>query len=389
MSLLFLLLVPLILGLVAMLTGKGKITVKEFLLQEAIIAVVIGVGYALALSNRSSDVEHWNGKIAKKWRDTGSCCHSYQCNCRETCTGSGNNRSCSTTCDTCYEHSHDKEWYASTTNGETAYSNTCGRPSSSDPTRWEAIVVGEPTSIEHSFTNYIKANPDSVLRRQGLAEKWKAELPKYPEVYDLYRADKVIVTPNVPRSGMNLRGWNTRLAELNGDLGAAKQVDTIIVITAAADRSYLQALQEHWLGGKKNDVVVIIGAPHFPDIAWADVMSWSRSEEMKIEIRDAIQAMGQFDFDKLIPILKSEISAKFVRRKFADFAYLKSTVEPTETMMWVLGVLGLALSVGLWIFFHHKDVFGEERSPFASRSPVGSQWPTPPRRGSGAGRLRL
>jgi hypothetical protein len=365
MILLFLLLLPLLISLAGLILDKGKVTWKEFLIQEGVLVLVVGVGYWFALKNKSDDVEHWNGVIAKKWQETGSCCHSYSCNCHESCSGSGNSRSCSTHCETCYEHIRDKEWYATTSNGEMAYEKKCGRPLWGDPERWEAIVVGEPTSIPHSFTNYVKGNPDSVLRRQGLTATWQSELPAYPEVFDHYRANKVLMSPNISRSNMPLRSWNYQLAELNGSLGAAKQVNVIIVVTKAADRIFTQALQEHWLGGKKNDVVLVVGAPNYPDIAWTDVMSWSRSEEMKIEIRDRVQALGQLDVEKIIPILREEVAGKFVRRKFADFDYLKSTIEPSSFALWFLGILGVLLSVGMWIFFHREDVFGEER--FASR----------------------
>jgi hypothetical protein len=173
MTLLFLLFLPMVLALVAFYTGRGKITWKELLVHEGVLLLIIGVGYAIGLSNRSSDVEHWNGRIAKKWQDTGSCCHSYQCNCYQSCSGSGTGRSCSTVCSTCYEHARDQEWHAITTNNETAYSQNCGRPGTSAPDRWQAIVVGEPTSMEHDFTNYIKGNPDSILRRQGRSEPLK------------------------------------------------------------------------------------------------------------------------------------------------------------------------------------------------------------------------
>ena len=55
MVLLFLLLVPVLIGLAGLLIGKGtKITVKEFAVLEGVVIVVVVSGYLLALSSRSS-----------------------------------------------------------------------------------------------------------------------------------------------------------------------------------------------------------------------------------------------------------------------------------------------------------------------------------------------
>jgi hypothetical protein len=258
---------------------------------------------------------------------------------------------------TCYEHSYDLSWDATSSNDESIFHDGCNSPHSSPPERWNQIVLGEPTSVEHSFTNYIKGNPDSVLRRQGLEEKWKGKLPEYPRVYDYYRADKFI--------GGGAEA-NRLLAEMNGRLGKKKQLDVIVVLTKSGDREFKEALREHWLGGKKNDLVVIIGVPNPPAIGWADVMTWSKSDAMGINIRDQIQALPAFDLDKVLNIIETNASADWVRRPWHDFDYLKSTIEPSSTATTILLVLGVLLSLGMTIAFYKNDVFGEEPRDFSN-----------------------
>jgi hypothetical protein len=363
MTLLLLLLIPLGIGAFALWFGKGKVTWKEFLIQEGVVLLVIGVGYAIALSNRSDDIEHWNGVIAKKEVHNVTCCHDYCCVWGTCCSRTGKTTSCSPCCKMhCKRHGHDLRWDAETSNAEEVFSDGCNSPSSSPPARWTSIVVGEPTSVEHNFTNYVKGNPDSILRRTGVAEKWTSLLPEYPRVYDHYRANKLIAVGwggGLP--GADLKALNFKLAELNGRLGAKKGANITLVIARTADAGYAEALSEHWLLGKKNDLTVVIGAQSLPRVDWVKVLSWSRSEEMKISIRDRVLAIGTLDLAQILKVAGEEVESKYVRRKWEDFDYLKATIEPSSTAQIVLFCIGFALSIGLWILFHRHDVFDEER----------------------------
>ena len=363
MTLLFLLLVPMLIGLAGLLFGKGKISWKEFLLQEGILLLVVGVGYAIALSNRSDDTEHWNGVIASKEVKNVTCCHDYCCVWGTCCTSAGKTRTCSPCCKMhCKRHGHDLNWSAVTSNKETVFDDGCNSPGSSPPARWTAINVGEPSSVEHSYTNYVKGNPDSILRRTGVAEKWASMLPAYPKVYDLYRADKLIAVGwggGLP--GADLKALNFKLAELNGKLGASKGVNINIIVAKTNDAGYAEAVSEHWLLGKKNDVTVVVGASDLPRVSWVKVLSWSRSEEMKISIRDRVLSLGVLDPKRTIEIAGEEVGGKYVRRAWEDFDYLKSTIEPSDYAQRWLFSIGFVMSLGLWFLFHRRDVFGDEQ----------------------------
>ena len=345
MTLLFLLLIPALVAVAGYFLGKGKITVKEFLVQFGVVALLMISGYFFGRCGAMSDTEIWNGRIAEKHRGTHSCCHSYQCNCRQECSGTGKNKSCSTVCDTCYEHNRDLYWSASTTNGEAAFLDRCNRPSSSAPNRWVTIKVGEPTAMEHRFTNYIKGAPGSILKKKGLVDKYRKHIPNYPRVYDHYRVNRFIGGD---------ASLNAKLSELNADLGKKKQVNIIIVVTRAGDRGFLHALEEAWLGGKKNDLVVLVGISG-SDISWAGVMSWTKAEEMKLAIRDRVEELKKFDGLKVLGIVRQEVASKFVRRPMADFEYLSSSIEPPFWMLCVLFALGLVVSGGLQYWFWKED----------------------------------
>lgn len=359
MNLLLILIIPLLVGLVGFVLSLYskehflRITPKEFVLHLVLCFAFAVIGIFIARSIKTHDTEIWSGYIAKKWSDNDHCCHSYRCRCRNECTGTSNSKSCREVCDTCYQHSYDVGWYAKTTNNEVVYSDTCNAPFTQSPKRWDAIQVGEPSAFEHGFINYIKANPDSVLRTQGVAERFTSKIPKYPCVYDHYRATRFIsANVKIP----NDAELNVKLAEINASLGKRKQVNIIVVVVNEGDQMYLEALREKWIGGKKNDLIVVVGTPNFPEIAWAGVVSWTRVEELKITIRDRIMQLNTFNGEDILKILREEIEQKFVRTPMADFSYLAATIEPPTWAIIVLFILNIGTSVGLQWFFWNNEV---------------------------------
>src|SRR4051812_22989724 len=75
------------------------------------IIPVAGAILAFSIFGQTMDEEVWNGHVTSKEQVRVSCSHSYSCNCRQSCTSSGKGgQSCTTVCDTCYEHSNDYDW---------------------------------------------------------------------------------------------------------------------------------------------------------------------------------------------------------------------------------------------------------------------------------------
>lgn len=143
------------------------ITLQEFLIQCVAQIIVAGVSTFAVLYANTTDTEVINSVVAKKYQSIVSCSHSYECFCtyHESCSGSGKDRTCSTvkTCQTCYEHSHDYNWDVKAKNGNVISINRIDRQGIHEPQRWSSVQVGDPMSWTHSYTNYIKASPDSLF----------------------------------------------------------------------------------------------------------------------------------------------------------------------------------------------------------------------------------
>lgn len=353
MVFLTLLIVPTLVALVSFLFFHRKITLQEFAIQMGAQIVVAGICAGIMLSVDTWDREVWNGVITAKKQVEVSCEHSYRCFCFTTCDSEGH---CTETCQTCYEHSNDWDWRAYTSNGETFEIRRIDSRGSKEPPRWTAIEIGEPTSTAHSYTNYIKAAPDTLFRKQGLVEKYKGKLPAYPgNIYDYYRLDRTVALnfalPEVQK-------WNQGLSAINGALGRKKQANLILVLVQALEPDYFQALEQHWLGGKKNDVILVIGVDQALTIQWANVMAWTDHNILKVKLRDDIIEIGKLDREAILSAFAKNVDQHFIRKKMQDFKYLKSAITPSIGQ-WIFGlVFGLLVSIGLSVFFYREDIDG-------------------------------
>lgn len=361
--------VPLLVGLGAFLISKS-ICRKELMIMIGVQIVIAASSAGICYFSNTRDVEVWNGVVVKKLKEWTSCTHSYSCNCRPSCSGSGTNRTCSTTCDTCYEHFNDWDWNVYTSNGESISINRVDRRGTFEPPRWTKTKMGEPTAVVHSYDNYIKASPDSLFRHQGLTEKYAKNIPAYPnDVYDYYRLNRLVLVNGAAVPDPQF--WNVDISALNAKIGWQKQVNVIVVLVKDLPREYFYALEEAWIGAKKNDVVVVAGVNSERKPQWVEIMAWTVNPIFKIKLRDAIMEFPVIERWNLTEATSSNILMYHRRKPMAEFEYLKSSITPSTTQWIVTLIIGLIVAVGMSIFFHQNETFFEYRTFHRNRS----NWP--------------
>lgn len=341
-----LLLIPLAVGGGFFLVLKTTFTWKEFLLQVGICFVIIFIGFFLARCDAMSSVEHLNGHVTGKSEDRTSCCH-----CHTVCDSRDKKGNCTASHQVC-SHSWDSEWNVQTSLDHTITIENCDG-SHRPPKRWDEVKIGEFAAVEHSYTNYLKADEDTLIRH-GADETLVARIPKFPEVYDLYRVSKVVEDgTRAPKF------WQIELENINDEFGATRQIDVTFLLTSHdnADR-YSDAVEKAWLYGPKNGLIVVIGTDG-TTITWARVVTLSRVEELKVDIREDLQGLALTD-PRIFTILRAHILQHWKRTSMEEFEYLASHASPTTGWMVFLYILALALSIGLAMFMHHEDVFGDE-----------------------------
>ena len=375
-------LVPVALAGLAYIFLDG-VSLKEFGCIVLACLVVAGSSAGIVSCANTHDVEVLNGVVTGKERNTVSCSHSYQCHCHQVCSGSGKNKSCSEQCDTCYEHSWDYDWDVYTTVG-TITIDRVDRQGVNEPHRFAITKMGEPVSTTHSYDNYVKAAPGTLFRHQGLKEKYAGTVPEYPQsIYDYWHLDRLVtVGVNVD----NPKAWNHELSRINADLGKPKQVNMIVVLVKNKPDDWYYALEETWIGGKKNDAILVISVDDQMKPQWASVMAWTSNELFKVKLRDDIMDEQVINRDTLMTALATNVSKYYVRKPMKDFEYLSSSIVPSTTEWVITLIIAVLIAGGLTVFFQVEDPFGDEgyssygsRREFrrARRREIGRGFPNP------------
>jgi hypothetical protein len=323
-------------------------------------SLLIGTAVLLVVSwNSTSDYDILNGQVTSKDMERVSCEHSYQCHCHTVSSGYGKNRTSTTQCDTCYEHPYDQDWEVHSSVGEIDIDRVDSQ-GLIEPHRWSIVQNGDPVSRKESVKNYVLAAPNSLFSLKSFTNdtaqfgKW---MPPYPHVYDYYKFDHAI---NTGVNGVDIVKYNAQLADIMRNIGPTKQANVILVFAPTSDRNYLNALERHWIGSKKNDIVVAIGVTHYPKIDWAGAFTFGKSaknELLIVKMRDTLENVG--DVSKVSDIVgQIRVNAEyyFNRQPMTNFEYLKHDFVPSSKALIISSIVYGLLLLILLIFFWINDV---------------------------------
>lgn len=359
-GIILLLLIPVAVSVGSFLYFERRITPKELILQLAIVvAAGFGGWHAMRWSGMQS-TEHWNGRITTKDSGREGCCH-----CWTVCDSRDSEGNCTSSHEEC-SHNSDYWWRLKVSTGDEIRHGCEG--ANTPPAWWSTATPGDAASIAHSYTNYLKADPNSILHHDADPTDIKG-VPAFPEIEGKYKVKKVVVHggARAPRS------WQRDLMEINANLGMRVQqcqdaggqncgrfgVDITVVLTTRSDPEWAYAVEAAWLYGPKNGLIVVMGTDG-SKIIWARVVTISDVEELAITLRDVLPGRA-LDDPELIEDVGRHVAGHFSRKPMSDFDYLMAAAAPKGWRLAALHLLMLALSIGLTIFMHRQDVFGDER----------------------------
>lgn len=341
----------------------NKITLKEASIKSGALCIITVFMVCTIYFRNFSDTLILNGYVTNKEQIKVSCEHSYKCNCYTSCTGSGSSESCTTYCSTCYDHSYDYDWRVFTTVGKLNI-NRVNRQGTKEPPRWTQVIIGEPAATTANYINYIKAAPDSLFNMSELkdvTEKFGSLIPKYPEIYDYYRINRVINIGGVKYP--HTSELNDLLNNELKTLGTQKQINIIVVFVKTEDKNYRYALERAWLGGKKNDLVIIFGMKDNTTVSWVDAFTFGKTannQMLVVKIKDSMYSIikeQQFQNTEVVvnDVIKT-IKSDFHRKEMKDFEYLKSSYSPSTKALTTIGVILFVLLMSGTIFFYFFDL---------------------------------
>lgn len=350
---------------------------QEFTWIELPVQLVIGFivtvgcfGAFLFWSSGLQDSEIWNGRVSiseyyEEWTEE----VTYT---EEECTGSGENRSCRTVTKTRHDY-HPPYWQLTTSNGEVVsissgiyhqYVTLFGNEREEDLFHMNQVSFGDgdkyvtkwqgntdamvPTAVSHEYVNFLRASK-SLQRRSGTTGPYAKYLLNYPTVtggkYGQIEFHRVLTAGvTIPQQWRN--AVDQQLDRVLASLGSQKQVNLVVYIVGTADRGFLHALEEHWVYGKKNDVVLILGMNQFPTVEWAGVMIFHGNETLRVKLRDAVETQADVsDPQAFASLFVRHIQQDFKRVPMAELEYLLHDI---EIPWWA--IIAVWIMVGMVVF---------------------------------------
>lgn len=354
-TLLFLLLFPMFALLwILRMCWPHKISWVEMAVSLTVATVLTTIVFVSGIYGQTADVEIINGEVIKKERVHGTYLESYSCRCRTVRSG----KTTWTHCDTCYRRHYTVDWECDTNIGSFTIDSEDSRSSSvynlPDPPRYTQIKKGDPVSKTHNYINYVKAVPDSLFHQIN-TQKHAKLIPAYPEqIYDIYKINRALdVGVGVP----DIKLWNEDISNILKRLGPKKQANVIVVFVNTADQSYLHSLEGKWIGGNKNDIIVVIGSTSYPKIDWVGISSWTDSQLFKVQLRDDIISLVNIDRAQIISAIENRTMTSFVRKNMEDFKYLEDRIEPPLWVTLLAALLGFGSIIWTSWYFYHTNPF--------------------------------
>jgi hypothetical protein len=327
-------------------------------LQALIGVVLLAMVYFAGTYSAMADYQIINGQVTNKVREHDHYIESYQCNCVTRTVGN----TTTTTCSTCYRDHYTVDWYLESTIGRISIDSADWTSRAvyalPNPKAYAKAKIGEHCSKYSSYTNYIKATPESIFHNVGTFDKkLEALIPEYPSLHGIYKKHSV-VTVGIKRD-LTIERLDARIADALKTLGAKKQANINVVIAKTNNEMFRYALERKWIGGKKNDVTVVIGAPEYPKISWVGAFTVANSAEnniLTVNLRNDLLDVGTLANPTIVAdTITTNVDKHFKRKSMKDFEYLKDEIEPPVWVLVLTIVLSILLGGGLTYFFHRNE----------------------------------
>lgn len=335
--------------LIMSLAHKKEITFKEsmislganFVVALFFVACVAGYGYS-----KTYDTQLLSGQVVSKSRDKVSCSHSYQCNPRKKCSGSGKDRRCWTEYDTCYDHSYDVDWNVKTTLSNYTISRV-DRRGLEEPKRWSIVEPGEYVVSSSMYRNYLLIDENSLFVELKSTAKADHLIPEYPEVYDYWKVGRTLgqMSPKTREEIDNVLNTSLKV------LGPSLQLN-IVVVATKQNKEYFNTLMAKWRGGKKNDVILVYGVDDNENVVWFNSNSYAMGMGNKeLHTRLLLNAHNNVKLSsEHVQTQVDLINKHFVRLSAKEFEFKLNNLEPPISVVFFMVIVSLCVSFGVGRF---------------------------------------
>lgn len=299
-------------------------TIEWILHTLASIVIAIVIPFAL-VQIVGHDTEVLNGYVTEKERVYNPKTEYYDCNPHTVTDSKGNS---TTVYDTCTRIIPEWDYVVSSTVGTTKISreDIHGRY---EPERFKSVVIGEPFAIEKSFLNYLKLSENTLYKQRiNEANKYINVIPDYPTIFDYYRYNRVFKMGNVNLDSSLL---NNKINDALKDWGNRYQINPIFfLVDEYYSSDFYYALGAKWLGGKKNDVIVVIQLENNNNVEWVRVISRADSEMFNKSLEMDLQNLKDLKIEKLLEVFEANLKDQYKRMDFEKkYSFLENDFSPS------------------------------------------------------------
>ena len=380
-----LIIVPAIATIILLIYFRKSTVWWEYAVVWVATVLVIWMAQVTTESTAVSDREFWghNSQVAfynEPFQYWTTCSEEYACG--ETCSGSGSSRSCTTKYCTryypCKEWGGDDAWILDQNNKkhdvspalfkdlEKRWKNTytieLNRQATYDivvdgdrrrtiwPQDWR---ISEPLIYSHTYENRTQCTStiqfleitDETIKRFGLFD--------YPK---LRGHTKRVIQDQAKQSWPDA---NKYFEYVNGKLGPVRFVHFNVLIFRDKPHEAFSYQESFWKNGNKNEFNICIGATKSGEIEWADVISWTEKEDLKIEARDFVYNMKNVSNDTMMALAKwceDSIGPRFVKPEFTSkFRHLAIQPSTTSIIMSAIVILLTCGGICWWVIKNDFD----------------------------------
>ncbi len=300
----------------------------------------------LSIMSQFADFQLINGQVMNKTRVQDYWLEIYSCNCTTVNDVE--------TCQTCTRDHYTVDWDVNCDVGvidikflDSEYRSVYSTP---DPEPYKNAKKGQACAVEEMYLNYIKGSKTSTFSTEEVNNFESFSVPSYPRVHSYYKVNRVFGFGNLTKD------MNKILNDELKQLGNAKQANIVLLGTQDYGQEYRHAVEHIWDGGKKNDVIVMVGYDKDGLLKWADVITLGENagnELMTVKIRDGILAQKTLSLDITKPIVEN-IRNHFDRKPMKDYDYLKNNVNIGFWLLLLASIITIGVNVTLFIVFRNN-----------------------------------
>lgn len=350
---------------------KDSLTIRCVVIGGACLVSMLTALIANSSVAKVPEMLHYQYKTMTYYEPWDEYIHKTCSRSHERCSGSGNNRSCTTYYtyyDCSYVDRHPAKW-------ESDHGSVDESMYLTAVSLWGNKKFIDMNRRYHSYDGdaYTTVMPDSAnqpfsprvlgFSTQGSYENkvvFSKSVFKFKEVtledakaYGLYEWGES------PLMGVSDKYADMILRNTNYLYGASRQMSLRVLVfrNKGIESAFWQ--ESYWNGGNKNEFNVCIGVDADNNISWVKVISWTTNEVLKLEVRDAILDMKTFQIHTIARYLAKYVPPRFVRREFKEFDYLPDP--PTGVWVYVVAII---IMIGAFIATFFINVNTRSRSRY-------------------------